>query len=496
MRDKDRPVEQEPGTGEAQVYAVRKDLTGWRFSRRDFLAATSATAVALAGATLGCGTTPEPTATPIPTATPTPTATPPPTLSPQERAQACVGVKAHQDSINRLLISRDGTTMVSASADGIAKLWSLPEGALIKALAGEQALWIELLETGAGQTLLATNDNNAAIKLWSLPGAELVETLEGWRPVLAFVRPGGTILALADEPNTAIKLWWLEEKKALTTLEGHVGSVWALKANPAGTLLASAGQDGIVRLWSPITGTLIKALEGHTEGVWDLAVSPDGAFLISGGIDNTVRLWSLPEGELVKTLEASPPMLISPDGALLITRGPEDASKTIELWSLPEGELVKTLEGTPPLAISPDGALLASADENDSMTIKLWSLPKGDLITILEGHTTPVQSLVVRPDGALMASGDREGCVRLWSLPQGEFASCLVDLAANDSDVEGVTYNVQTASGQTVEYTQPCGAPIPPGATCVCNCVAGGYGSQCTCVGDTAPSGGHYWYPC
>lgn len=77
------------GTQEPQVYVVLKDMNGWQFSRREFLAAASAAAVAVAaGATSGCAApkvaptaTLVPTDTPSPTATATPTETPTPTMT-------------------------------------------------------------------------------------------------------------------------------------------------------------------------------------------------------------------------------------------------------------------------------------------------------------------------------------------------------------------------------------------------------------------------------
>lgn len=65
------------------VYAVQKDLTGWKFSRRDFLkgAVTTAEVAVVAGAVSGCGgsNVPEATATLVPTEMPTSTNTPDPT---------------------------------------------------------------------------------------------------------------------------------------------------------------------------------------------------------------------------------------------------------------------------------------------------------------------------------------------------------------------------------------------------------------------------------
>jgi len=63
------------------VYAVRKDLRGWRFDRRSFVrAASAAAAAAYAGAMTSCAA-PTPTLAPIPTRANTPTRTHMPTPS-------------------------------------------------------------------------------------------------------------------------------------------------------------------------------------------------------------------------------------------------------------------------------------------------------------------------------------------------------------------------------------------------------------------------------
>jgi hypothetical protein len=84
-------TEQEAAEEEPQVFALKKDLSGWRFSRRDFLlAASGAVAAVAAGAAAGCQG-PEETATPTkapPAATDTPVATDTPTAAPTDTPTA------------------------------------------------------------------------------------------------------------------------------------------------------------------------------------------------------------------------------------------------------------------------------------------------------------------------------------------------------------------------------------------------------------------------
>ncbi|MGH7138032.1 MAG: WD40 repeat domain-containing protein, partial [Pirellulales bacterium] len=58
--------------------------------------------------------------------------------------------------------------------------------------------------------------------------------------------------------------------------------------SPDGERLATACDDGAVRLWDVKTANLLSIFEG---GGLCVAFSPDGKYLASAGNDNLVRLW-------------------------------------------------------------------------------------------------------------------------------------------------------------------------------------------------------------
>jgi WD40 repeat protein len=107
-----------------------------------------------------------------------------------------------------------------------------------------------------------------------------------------------------------------------------------IRFSPDGNLVATSGDDRMIRLWDTTSGQLVRELEGHKDWVQTLAFAPDGKYLLSGSNDRTARLWDIASGQPAhvfvhpNTVDA---VSFSPDGKTIAT-GSSD--KLVRLWSL------------------------------------------------------------------------------------------------------------------------------------------------------------------
>lgn len=255
------------------------------------------------------------------------------------------------------------------------------------------------------------------------PSADALPTFARWIIAADYAADGSVLVTAGGEsllyrPGDVVV--WQADGSRLAGLPGHQTAVWAVDISADGKTVATAGYDGVVKLWD-LPGRQHRAdLKKQTGWVRSLSFSPDGTRLATAGEDGTVALWDVAKGTLVATVKAHDgpvtAVAYSPDGTVLVTGG---GDRLVKRWKAVDGTAMGQCAGHTDtiwaVAFSPAGDRLVSAGAD--RTIRLWDPSTMKPVATLTGHKDWVTSIACNQEGSRLVSGSLDGAVKLWDLP-------------------------------------------------------------------------------
>lgn len=235
--------------------------------------------------------------------------------------------------------------------------------------------------------------------------------------------PDGSIFVTeGPEESGIVDIRDADTGESVRTFFGHDPDVNDVAFSTDGSLLATTGDDGAVRVWDPTTG---EALLSHVDrvagdGVWGPSFSPDGSLLVASWLPgHVIKLIDVETGEVRWRVDGvrATSTAFSPDGSRLIVNNLIEADDVIidvatgtELMRLTdEGYL-----GSRNSRWSPNGRWIATTGGDGAA--RIWDGESGELAMLAAGHLASMDSLAWTPDSTRLATAGPDGLVVLWEI--------------------------------------------------------------------------------
>ncbi|MBS0207013.1 MAG: hypothetical protein JSS49_29405 [Planctomycetes bacterium] len=254
----------------------------------------------------------------------------------------------------------------------------------------------------------------------------------------------------ADEQQKQAKTLLDTETAAAKVVEGVINQAKAelpaLDAKPVksaafiGSTIATAGDDGTIRLWSGLNGKPLEELVGHKAPVGLMVAGPSN-LLVGASDDKAVIAWDAnPAWKLIAILGPPPENVLdlaksqfvsrvlslafSPDGKLLATGGGDPSrSGELILWNVETKAIVQNIVDAHSdtvfgIEFSHDGKYIVSGAADKF--VKQFEVATGKLVRAYEGHTHHVLGVSWKGDGSRIASAGADNAIKIWNVETGE----------------------------------------------------------------------------
>lgn len=188
-------------------------------------------------------------------------------------------IRAHSGPCCTIAISADGRAIASGGDDRSVKTWELATSQPIEHFANAHDDKVLCVDFNRSSNLLASASADKTVKVWNLQAKKLeFEPLAHLAPVygVTFSVDDHRIYSCDDSGDVCI--WDALDGRKIGTLDGHSGWVRSLAVSADGSMLATAGEDCLIRIWelkTPGIPTLTRTLKGHTDRTLSIGFSLD-----------------------------------------------------------------------------------------------------------------------------------------------------------------------------------------------------------------------------
>jgi WD40 repeat protein len=222
-------------------------------------------------------------------------------------------------------------------------------------------------------------------------------------------------VATANEDGL-VRIWNLTSGRIEGVL-GHDDEVCKVAYLPTRDALASASIDGQVRLWNWRNRQPLASWKAHTGAILDLAINPDESRIATASADATAGIWDIDSGQLeVLEHDAAVTTAAFQESHALVTGSGDGAIRRWDSSGRCLQNLHSSREGIRCIAPAGRGRFASGARDG---SIAVWrenvELPEFELSL----HDDAVSAMLTLRKSDLIVSADESGAVLVWDPRNG-----------------------------------------------------------------------------
>lgn len=326
--------------------------------------------------------------------------------------------------------SPDGSRIVTASADGVARIWDAQTGKHIDQFTTDEKHSINDASFSPDGRLIVTASDDNIVRVWDLAAGKYAAN-EFQGRTAAFSPDGKRLVTLSTNGTACV--WQVQTGMRICTADEAADELRSAAFSPDGVGIAAGAANGVVHVWNANVEPLKETMTmRHGAEVTSVAYSQDGKHIITASLDKTAAVWNAETGEKVGSIVVGAGVgsaAISRDQRRIVTASQDNIAR---LWDAvtgdPIGEPFRT--GIEPqkierfrAAFSPDGRRIVTASEDG--TARVWDVDLPTDARIYK-HAKGVRSARFDSGGARIVTASDDGRIRIWKA--GESSSPILDL--------------------------------------------------------------------
>jgi WD40 repeat protein len=319
-------------------------------------------------------------------------------------------------SLASVAFSPDGRSILTAGADGAAKMWDVRSGKR-KGTFKRSNNGLTSASFSSNGKRVVTGGMDATARVWDVRSARQLRVLRtsGGVQDVGLSRNGTKVVTATNLGSAPV--WNVGNGDQITNLASHSGVVYSAEFNEHATKVVTGALDGTVRIWDASPRDLVRLLQSRG-ALFDADFDPSGSVVTAGEASRPTK-WNWrtgdPQGLAMAGVTGAWSVSTSAEGDRAFVR--EDGSAGIVFRnggrrSFDADQSITSLE------FSHDGRTVAVADGYGRVGIYSPLRSAEPRFTYTTGKLGAVTA-VFNPGDSQLLTADVDGTIRIWSTKTG-----------------------------------------------------------------------------